>query len=322
MGALSFTSTAVTNALRGLQHTTDLIRVTSLEVTILAGHLLLYPTGVMQERLGEEYARRVLPQQLDGSPEPPPGTAPGASLAAPPGCSTGASSGTSIGASPAASRISCPIQTTDAIQPPVLMLHGFVDNRSVFAVLRRSLRRNGWEHVQAINYSPLTCDIRQAAEMLGRQVEQVCEQSGHERLDIVGHSLGGLIARYYAQRLGGDALVRTVVTLAAPHSGTRAVPLASTHPIVRQMRPNSELIAELALPAPGCSTRFIAFWSGVDQFMVPVASARLEHPDLVAQNIEVRGIGHLAMPVNGAVATAIREALQGAPPPASAVDAA
>ncbi|MBV9026370.1 MAG: alpha/beta fold hydrolase [Streptomycetaceae bacterium] len=294
MGALSFTSTAVSSALRGLQHTTDLIRATSLEVTILAGHLLLYPTGVLQEQLGAEYAKRVLPQQQDGACE----------------------------ASAGATQADRPMQTANSTQPPVLLLHGFVDNRSVFAVLRRSLRRNGWEHVQAINYSPLTSDIRRAAEILGRHVEKVCEQSGHERLDIVGHSLGGLIARYYAQRLGGDARVRTVVTLAAPHSGTRAVPLASTHPIVRQMRPNSELIAELALPAPGCSTRFIAFWSGVDQLMVPVESARLEHPDLITQNIEVRGIGHLAMPVNGTVATAIRQALQGAPPPMGAVDAA
>jgi pimeloyl-ACP methyl ester carboxylesterase len=294
MGALSFTSTAVSSALRGLQHTTDLIRATSLEVTILAGHLLLYPTGVLQERLGEEYARRVLPQQQDGSSD----------------ASTGA-----------AHAGSC-MQTAGSAQPPVLLLHGFVDNRSVFAVLRRSLRRNGWDHVQAINYSPLTSDIRRAAEILGRHVEKVCEQTGHERLDIVGHSLGGLIARYYAQRLGGDTRVRTVVTLAAPHSGTRAVPIASTHPIVRQMRPNSELIAELALPAPGCSTRFIAFWSGVDQLMVPVESARLEHPDLITENLEVRGIGHLAMPVNGTVATAIRQALQGAPPPAGAVEAA
>ncbi|MCQ4082591.1 alpha/beta fold hydrolase [Streptomyces sp. RB6PN25] len=291
MGALSFTSTAVTSALRGLQHTTDLIRATSLEVTILAGHLLLYPTGVLQERLGEEYAKRVMPQQQDGSPQ----------------------------SSPTSRRVHA---AADGIHPPVLLLHGFVDNRSVFAVLRRSLRRSGWEHVQAINYSPLTSDIRRAAEMLGRHVEQVCEQSGHRRLDIVGHSLGGLIARYYVQRLGGDARVRTVVTLAAPHSGTRAVPLASTHPIVRQMRPNSELIAELALPAPGCSTRFVAFWSGVDQLMVPVESARLEHSDLISQNIEVRGIGHLAMPVNGAVATAVRQALQGGAPAASTVDAA
>ena len=40
--------------------------------------------------------------------------------------------------------------------------------------------------------------------------------SGYERVHIVGHSLGGLAARYYVSRLGGDAHVHTLVTLGTP----------------------------------------------------------------------------------------------------------
>ncbi|WP_046917930.1 lipase family alpha/beta hydrolase, partial [Streptomyces stelliscabiei] len=194
-------------------------------------------------------------------------------------------------------------------KPPVLLLHGFIDNRSVFVLLRRALAQHGGRHLESLNYSPLTCDIRAAAELLGRHIEDICERTGQEQVDVVGHSLGGLIARYYVQRLGGDVRVRTLVTLGTPHSGTRAVPLADAHPIVRQMRPGSALLEELREPAPGCRTHFVAFWSDLDHVMVPLETACVDHPDLMAQNVRVTGIGHLALPVHPAVVGEIRQAL-------------
>ncbi|MCZ9340863.1 alpha/beta fold hydrolase, partial [Streptomyces sp. TRM76130] len=194
-------------------------------------------------------------------------------------------------------------------RPPVVLLHGFIDNRSVFVLLRRSLAQHGRQQVESLNYSPLTCDIRTAAELLGRHLEDICARTGQDRVDIVGHSLGGLIARYYVQRLGGDRRVRMLVTLGTPHTGTRVAPLANAHPIVRQMRPGSAVIEELARPAPGCRTRFVSFWSDMDPLMVPLEAARLNHPDLLSQNVRVSGIGHLALPVHPAVATGIRQAL-------------
>lgn len=164
-------------------------------------------------------------------------------------------------------------------------------------------------HIEALNYSPLLCDLRTAAALLGRHVEEVCARTGHGQVDVIGHSLGGLIARYYVQRLGGDARVHTLVTLGTPHSGTRIAPLLSAHPLVRQMCPDSEVITELRQPAPDCHTRFIAFWSDVDQLMIPAETARIDHPDVISQNIRVNGIGHLALAVHSSVAVRIREAL-------------
>ncbi|MFF7812115.1 alpha/beta fold hydrolase [Streptomyces sp. NPDC007945] len=193
---------------------------------------------------------------------------------------------------------------------PVVLLHGFVDNRSVFLLLRRALARHGRHSVVSLDYSPLTCDLRTAAEALGPRIEAVLARTGRAEVDLVGHSLGGLIARYHVQCLGGDARVRTLVTLGTPHAGTSvAAPLADAHPLVRQMRPGSEVLRELAAPAPGCRTRFVSFWSDLDRIMVPVETARLDHPDLLVHNVRVSGIGHLALPVHPTVATGILTAL-------------
>ncbi|MFI8102391.1 esterase/lipase family protein [Streptomyces sp. NPDC086023] len=199
-------------------------------------------------------------------------------------------------------------------RPPVVLLHGFTDNRSVFLLLRRVLAEGGRHHVETLNYSPLTTDLRAAARRLARQVEEVLVHTGQDRVDLVGHSLGGLVARYYVQRLGGDARVRAVVTLGTPHHGTRIAPLMDAHPLVRQMRPDSALLTELAAPAPGCQTRFASFWTDLDQLMVPVTTARLDHPDLITENIQVTGIGHLALPAHPAVAAHVRRILSGDAP--------
>ncbi|MEU6493130.1 alpha/beta fold hydrolase [Streptomyces sp. NPDC046984] len=248
-----------------------LLKATALELAILAGHVLLYPSGIIQERRSAP-----LPIPPDAAMLP-----------------------------------------TEA-KPPVILLHGFIDNRSVFVLLRRNLTQHGRQHIESLNYSPLTCDIRTAAELLGRYVEELCERTGQQRVDVVGHSLGGLIARYYVQRLGGDLRVRTLVTLGTPHSGTRVAPLANAHPIVRQMRPGSELIQELREPAPGCRTHFVSFWSDLDPLMDPLETACVDHPDLLAQNVRVSGIGHLALPVHPAVAAGIRQALDLVEPGAAA----
>ncbi|MFE7647439.1 esterase/lipase family protein [Streptomyces phaeoluteigriseus] len=255
--------------LMGLSAT--LLKATALEIAILTGHLLLYPSGITQERRG-------------GTPALP-------------------ARGTEGAEDPARLPTQAP--------PPVVLLHGFIDNRSVFVLLRRSLAQHGRHRVESLNYSPLTCDIRIAAELLGRHIEQICQRTGSNQVDVVGHSLGGLIARYYVQRLGGDTRVRTLVMLGTPHSGTRVAPLANAHPIVRQMRPGSEVIEELSRPAPGCRTRFVSFWSDLDHLMAPLETARLDHPDLLTENVRVSGIGHLALPVHPAVATGIRQALDG-----------
>ncbi|MFE0645264.1 esterase/lipase family protein [Streptomyces sp. NPDC058877] len=239
---------------------TALMKATALEVAILTGHLVLYPSGIVAERL---------------SPTP-----------------------TAVGEG----------------RRPVVLLHGFVDNRSVFVLLRRSLARHGRDRIESLNYSPLTFDLRAAAELLGRRVEEIRARTGHAEVDVVGHSLGGLVARYYVQCLGGDSRVRTLVTLGTPHAGTTVAPLADAHPLVRQMRPGSEVLQELAGPAAGCRTRLVSIWSDLDQVMVPVETARIDHPDLLVHNVRVSGIGHLALPVHPTVAAWVCEALDAGGP--------
>lgn len=239
------------------------LRGTAVEATWIAAHLALYPLGFMQEKSRTQVSRYT----LEGLPPVQRGLV---------------------------------ISDVEAAGTPILLVHGLVDNRSIFTLLRRGLRRRGFGQVITMNYPVFTSDVRSAARALGEQVEALCADTGYERVHVVGHSMGGIIARYYVQRLGGDERVHTLVTLGSPHHGTRAAHLLPQR-ICRQLRPGSDLMAELAEPAPGLRTRFVSFWTDLDQLIVPKASARLDHADLSVRNVLVRGVGHMSLPIHGKV---------------------
>jgi triacylglycerol lipase len=183
---------------------------------------------------------------------------------------------------------------------PVVLVHGAVDNRTIFAPLRRSLRRRGFRCVRMFSYSPRTTDVRDTAVRFGDFVEETCARCGSEQVFVVGHSLGGLVARYYVQRQAGHARVDTLVTLGSPHGGTRTAHLLP-HRLARQLRTDGDVVEELRLPAAGCTTRFLAVYSEVDHLIVPARNGAIDHPDLDARNVAISAAGHLSLPIHGRV---------------------
>jgi triacylglycerol lipase len=198
----------------------------------------------------------------------------------------------------------------DAAATPILLVHGIIDNHVTFTLMERALRRRGFQTLAAYDYGLLTHNISRAAVRLGEAIQKLSAATGYERIHVIGHSLGGLIARYYVQRLGGDSHVHTLVTLGTPHQGTQLAWAAPLLPLVRQLTPSSPVIQELAQPVAGCRTRFIAFHSNIDHLVVPSRNARLDHPDLNVRNIAVRGVGHLSMANNRRIAFTIARALR------------
>jgi pimeloyl-ACP methyl ester carboxylesterase len=255
------------------------------ELALVGAHMLMYPLGARTEVL-----------RPDGSRRP---------AAAPPGARA------LFAADPLAARV------------PVVLVHGLVDNRSIFTAMRRGLRRRGFASVCTWNYSPMLGDAAHGAADLGREIERICAQTGHDRVHVVGHSLGGLIARYHLQRQDGARRMQSLVTIGTPHQGSVLAHLLPT-PLVRQLRPGSPLLRELEQPAPGFDTPVTAIYSDLDQLVLPTSAARCEHPDIGARNVLVRGVGHMSLPFSRSVVDEVAATLAGlrsGPAPADAPSA-
>src|SRR5436309_4689374 len=186
----------------------------------------------------------------------------------------------------------------EAAATPIILLHGYFHNRSGFLVMRRALRRNGFRHVYRMNYNVIGHDIEELAAQLGGYVENVLNRTGATRVHLVGHSLGGLVARTYVQEGGGDKRVHTCVTLGTPHQGTYAA-LVGRGRAAPPIRPHSPLVERLDREAVEVPTRFISYYSNLDPLLVPASSAKLVVPALRATNVLVKDHGHMSLLLSG-----------------------
>ena len=99
---------------------------------------------------------------------------------------------------------------------PIVFVHGYGQNRVDFLWLARALGRDGFGPMYGFNYWPLG-RLRSNAERLSRFVARVCSDERAEAVDLVCHSMGGLVAM---QMLGLDeGRVRRLVTIGTPHNG-------------------------------------------------------------------------------------------------------
>jgi triacylglycerol esterase/lipase EstA (alpha/beta hydrolase family) len=189
-------------------------------------------------------------------------------------------------------------------RPPIILLHGLFQNRSCLFPLQWRLRAAGYDRQVSIN-TPAWRDLDQQVDALAATVAAIRTASGDERVYLVGHSMGGLLARCYLQRPGAAAAVAGCVSIGTPHQGSRMAPFAiSRHG--RHLRPGSPLLNRLnGAPLPA-DVHFTAIYSRHDNIIVPVEHARLAG----AENIELTGLGHTALLFSCQTAAAVVEALQ------------
>ncbi|CAN5294890.1 hypothetical protein BH23ACT9_BH23ACT9_03680 [soil metagenome] len=183
---------------------------------------------------------------------------------------------------------------------PVILVHGWIHNRSAFLGISRVLRRQGFRHIHAFDYNPLVYDVPEVAGMLAAEVDRVLSITGASKVMVVGHSMGGVVTRYYIQQLGGDAKIDTVISLGTPHRGTYAAYLGMGA-AAPQMKPGSSLMKQLEATARPSDVRWIAVYSDLDLLILPAVNAKLVHPALRAHNIKVADLGHLSLLLSGEV---------------------
>ncbi|MCA1726182.1 MAG: alpha/beta fold hydrolase [Actinobacteria bacterium] len=180
---------------------------------------------------------------------------------------------------------------------PIVMVHGWFHNRSGFFVMRRALRRVGFAHLFDMNLNPIRQNVQSLAARLSERVDQVMAQTGADHVHLIGHSLGGIVARYYVQNLGGAERVDTVITLGTPHGGTVAA-FGAAGRLARQLRPGSTFLRALDGSARPSGVRWIAFSTNLDVLVVPSRNARLEVEALDAENVLIRDLGHMSLLVS------------------------
>lgn len=193
--------------------------------------------------------------------------------------------------------------------PPILMIHGFLGTRGSMYLLERRLVEDGFV-VVSFNLGTLNLrDIRRSAFLIHRKIERILSQTPSQRIDIIGHSMGGLIGLYYVKKLGGHARVRKLIMMGTPVRGTWAalagvVTLGLWSTSSWQLLPRSRFLDELAkgpIP-PGVEVHTIA---AARDWVVPLGTTRLS-----GANAMTVPLGHSSLVVSEEVYRRVAAALR------------
>lgn len=179
----------------------------------------------------------------------------------------------------------------DEASRPVVLVHGFAASKTCWFALRRALRADG-RVVATFDYPPWAPSIEDLGHRLAAFIEDLLAVTGADKVDLVGHSLGGVVI---AQALTCDRLagcVDRVVTLGSPFGGTMWARLFPAGPMVWDLRPGSPLLRRLAAARPPADVTWLAFASRSDPI---VSSDRAVPVNRDARLVTIEAAGHSGM---------------------------
>jgi triacylglycerol esterase/lipase EstA (alpha/beta hydrolase family) len=177
-----------------------------------------------------------------------------------------------------------------AARLPVVLLHGVGCNAGVWDGFRRYLETRGLGPVYALSYGPPLASIEHFADQLAEKIGMIEARTGAGQVLLIGHSMGGLVARAYLRKAGGTR-VRKLITIGTPHEGSRHAWLMSGTALA-EMRPGSPFLTELnGTAAQAAGVPVVSLWSWHDSMVTPQTSSRLAW----AENIVIEGVAHNAL---------------------------
>ncbi len=142
---------------------------------------------------------------------------------------------------------------------------------------RNRLEVEGFDTCEADLPYLQTGDVKRSAAILAVEVQKARYRFDAEKVNLVGHSLGGVIARYYLQKMGGWKYVHRAVYLGTPHHGVYWAVFGLMTKAGRQLMPGGKFIEDLNSDPARCRNRkCLSIISNFDEMIIPRSSGILE----------------------------------------------
>ncbi len=187
--------------------------------------------------------------------------------------------------------------------PPLVFVHGHGGNRGNFLLMSWLFRLAGRKRSYRIHFEGGQ-SVEEQAGVLASFVRQVRKVTGEKQVEMVAHSLGGVVARLAIQEHRLASSVKTLITLGTPHHGTYPARYANTVAL-RELRPDSELVRRLEGRSVPRKVRVVTMWSRNDLFVLPAESALLDG----AEQVDMTPFTHYSYLIDPKSFEAVRRAL-------------
>jgi len=169
---------------------------------------------------------------------------------------------------------------------PILMVHGYLNNNSVWRFQKRRLEALRVGPIYTIRLGNPFSSLWTHMDTMHTKVRAIAKETGRKDLILIGHSMGGLVSCLYAMQRAEPKSVTDIITIGSPFLGT---PVARFFPgaNAREMEPGSSLLKEIVQGIErNQTTRFYHIGSKSDQLVIPGASAVLaQNPHMLYEDL-------------------------------------
>jgi triacylglycerol lipase len=154
--------------------------------------------------------------------------------------------------------------------PAIVMIHGIYHNASAWTYYRWRLKRNGYGQVYAFSFTSWKTSFEEVYEKLEAWMKKVERECSGKEMVMVGHSLGGLLAKTYAGSRDSvqPSPIRRVITLGTPFMGSKMAALGFGS-LSKSLQYQGPLVGEMAKCHPSTQLPCVAFYSPVDNMVLP-----------------------------------------------------
>jgi triacylglycerol lipase len=171
--------------------------------------------------------------------------------------------------------------TAAATHTPVVFVHGYTGSASNWASAKSVFMAGGYSSGELFAYGyDWSKSNKTSAAGLATYVQQVLARTGAQRVDIVNHSMGGLVSDWYVKQLGGQPFVRHLASIAGANHGTTYAGACLTNASCVEMYPGSAFLATVNAgdESPG-DTKYATWYSPCDGIILPFTSTVLSGAD-------------------------------------------
>lgn len=107
-------------------------------------------------------------------------------------------------------------------QKVLLLIHGIIGDTEEMAKTFQIAKGKGYDLVLTFDYENLNTPIEENARILKKKLTELgFGATDKKELVLVVHSMGGLVARYMIERLGGDVFVDKLIMAGTPNGGSK-----------------------------------------------------------------------------------------------------
>ncbi len=193
-------------------------------------------------------------------------------------------------------------------KPLLILVHGLYHNPSAWLIFRNRLHKAGFKNIFIMHYRSFFTSFEDTIKKFEKFVAEARQEVPDQPVFLIGHSLGGLLSRVYAERAQGCAIPAAVITLGSPHQGSKLAAFGLGK-LASSLLYRGPLFAEIesghaTLPCTG-----IAFYSPVDNMVLPSEALRVPYQGWDYR--ETVPVSHTSMLYSKSIAQKVIEILNG-----------